>query len=209
MNTTTQFQDSALEFDQESHIYRLDSRVIPSVTQVLPKGGLEFVSPDILELAAMEGKRNHKILESLVNQENPQCETLHDMEMAEVLEDFLQHETPGKIIGSEIQMVSRKSRFAGTTDVLFEMGITDLKRSSGDPKLRALQLAGYWILAIENGLINPKLLKGRKPMWWILTVESGKYKLRNVYNPLAESVFLSLVRAEHARVNFENYMKVV
>lgn len=198
--------ESQCTFDEETHIYRIDGQIVPSVTQVLPKSGLEYVSEEALELAAIEGRRNHAILEALVKGENPRCETDHDLEMAYALEDFLRTETPGEIIGAEVMMFSRTKRFAGTADLICSGGIIDLKRSAGDPKIRALQLAGYQILHNER---NPVVTHLRPMRWWILTVVDGRYKIRNVYNPLAETVFMGLVRVYHAKVNYQNYMRTV
>ena len=58
----TGFEDfeSNIDFDEEFHIYRLNGRIIPSVTQILDDGEYQKVDEKILEYARKKGTLVHK-----------------------------------------------------------------------------------------------------------------------------------------------------
>lgn len=58
----TGFEDfeSNIDFDEEFHIYRLNGKIIPSVTQILDDGEYQKVDEKILEYARKKGTLVHK-----------------------------------------------------------------------------------------------------------------------------------------------------
>ena len=53
-----------LEFFESGHIYRVDGKVVPSVTQILePLNNFDNVPPHVLETAAERGKAVHRLCE--------------------------------------------------------------------------------------------------------------------------------------------------
>lgn len=191
-----------LTFAADTHTYMVDGRVVPSVTQVLPSSSFH-VDEAHLQETRDEGIRNHSILHALAMGLNPGCVTDREVQVANAIDDFLCAESIGDIILTEQRMHSRRYRYAGTPDLVTDTMILDLKRTTGDRKMRALQLAGYHIMLVENGYISPT------NRWWILTTNHKSYTLANVYNELAESVFKGLVQAWHARQALDIYKRSI
>jgi hypothetical protein len=196
-----------IEFDEASHIYRVGGKIIPSVTQVLPTRDFHC-TPEQLESASIEGSWNHQLLDMVMGDGSaPGFIDSKDEQKIQAIRDFIVRDNPGRVVLSEPPdgLYSARHRFAGKPDTVFETAILDMKRTIGDARYHALQLAGYHILALENGIIEKPTKR-----WYILTVdEGGKYRVVNVWNPLAESVFLDLVRVAHVSANYERYMKTV
>jgi hypothetical protein len=166
---------SAVSFDEDSHIYTVNGKVFPSVTTVIPKQKF-FMSPENLESYRLEGVENHKRLEEYFN-----CKTKKGNS---AIDGFIsQHPEFGKFIGSEVLLWS-KLGYAGTADLLFENAVVDLKRSVGNKKIHALQLAGYHRAAFEHGLINRN-----KNHYIIIIGKNGKLIQKNVWNMFADNIF--------------------
>lgn len=185
-----------IEFNKENHEYKFDSKIIPSVTQVLPKQKF-WCTPEQLEAARQEGIDNHAMLKMHLDT----GETYGDMLINMFVDWRNSHQTPlGDLIQYEKILFSQKYKFAGRPDFIFEKAIVDLKRIRPDMKQTALQLAGYSILAKENKISNAK-------QWIIIWPDNGVMKAKNVYNPQAKDVFKSLVTKWYIKQNLKNYME--
>lgn len=58
------FDTPELFYDEEWHCYKLDGKIIPSVTQLLDDGGYEGIDKDILKYARDKGTIVHKEIET-------------------------------------------------------------------------------------------------------------------------------------------------
>lgn len=191
-----------LTFDKETHTYFVDGKKVPGVTELLPKE--EFhLSPAELEIKRLHGEEQHEAQFQYLNE----GETFSfDQEFICSLDDFMRDFSTGlslgSLIGAETILYSKKYRFAGRPDAFFTGGLVDRKRSAGSKKIRALQFAGYWIMILEAGHILP-------PKWWTLVYDAAKKRHvpKNVFDPMAESVFLSLVQSYWNRTLLETYMR--
>jgi len=192
------YEKSRLVFDEASHIYRADGKIVPSVTQLLPKQDY-FVSDERLAECAVEGTANHKEIEEFLKSgisTSPYTDS-----MLNFMEDH--RGIIGNLVATETPLFSIKG-FAGTADVIFENAIVDLKRTCGNKKIHALQAAGYNILAVENGLIKPTKLH------YILVLNSdGEYNVTNVYDSMAENIFLSLLSKYKIDKSLEYYLNKI
>lgn len=168
---------------------------LPSVTQLIPKPDF-FCTPAQLEAALQEGIETHSKVEMYFSIGN----ALEDPELKAV-EKAIKSNT--NFLGRYVQHEERLSnnKFSGKPDVIFEKAIVDFKRSLGNKKYHALQLAGYHILAVENKIIKPT----RK--WYIAYPVNGVYKLVNVYNELATDIFKGLVNKYYIEQAYNNYME--
>jgi hypothetical protein len=187
-----------LSFDAVKHEYRNDGRVVPYVTGILPPA--EFhVTPEQLEAARAEGENNH----SLVKMFNDTGDTLGDP-FLETYARFLEEAKSafGELVLYETPLYSKKYGYAGTPDMVFESAVVDLKRTSGDVKRTALQLAGYSLLAVENKIIQ------KTKNWKELVITGDDYKLKACYNQHAEDIFIALVKRKQIDIAVENYFKI-
>lgn len=191
-------QRSRIEFDPATHTYRVDGKVVPSVTQLLPKQDY-FVSDERLAECAEEGTANHEAVKEFLQTGESTCgytdavkKFMNDMK-SEI----------GGLVCFEIPLPSARG-FAGTPDMIFEHAVVDLKRTFGNRKIHALQTAGYNILAVENGLIYPT-----KKHYILVCYEDGGYDLNMVYDSLAEMTFLSLVQKYKIDKALEYYMNKI
>jgi hypothetical protein len=193
---------SAVSFDEDSHTYYVNGKVLPSVTKIIPKQNF-FMSPERLESCRLDGIENHKRLEEYFN-----CKTKKGNS---AIDSFIsQHPEFGKFIGSEVLLWS-KLGYAGTADLLFENAVVDLKRSVGDKKIHALQLAGYHRAAFEHGLINRN-----KNHYIIVIGKNGKLIQKNVWNMHSDNIFLSCIKyynstdqteSEKLKTAIKNYLE--
>lgn len=188
-------------FDTESHTYSHGDIVFPSVTQILPESKF-YCSHDQLEHARDDGIEKHSMIKSLLDSERAGYvfwgNDFTDAFCKWKKDNFA---TLGKVVEHEKPMISKKHKFAGTPDIVFERAIVDLKRSPGNWKRHSLQLSGYLILAVENGLI--KKTKSLIVLWY----DGREFKHKNVFDPLAESLFISLVKKHYINQEVEKWMR--
>lgn len=185
-----------LEYDDKTHEYKVDGVIVPSVTQLLPKQNF-FVTAEILDKLAMEGSTNHEMLRLYHETGN----TMGDSYLLQFDSFMKENEKKfGRLLMYESPLHSKKLNFAGTPDMIFEKAIVDLKRTKGDKKYQSLQLAGYSILAHENGFSKNK-------NQYIMYMDNGKFKLVNVYNDMAEDIFISLVKKYYIEKVVNQYLK--
>ena len=186
-----------LQYDDNKHEYRYKGVVIPSVTQVLPK--IDFhMSESKLEVKRLEGKDTHSKIKMFFDTGDDFNDPF--LMMLGVWMKTNKKLT-GKLVQHEGQLFSKKHLFGGTPDMVFEEALVDWKSSLYAPKHFSLQLAGYNILTSENKVI------GKTKKWIILYPDGGVIKMKNVYNSLAEDVFIASVRKWQLERTIENYMK--
>jgi len=170
----------------------------PSVTEIIPKPEF-YCTPDQLEAARDEGIDIHADIKLFLD-------TGDDFGLPHV-KTFMrfcveQIKTLGNLIIYEKALTSDKLQLNGRPDLMYEKGIVEVKRSMGNPKLHALQLAGYNIL--RRGLKIPSTRK-----WYVLVINDEDYIFKNVFNPQAEQIFLSLLAKHRIETAIENYFKTV
>lgn len=168
----------------------------PSVTELLPPQNY-YCTPDQLEAARNEGIDIHADIKLFLDTGDtfglPHVETFKRF-MAE------NEKTLGSLAIYEKRMTSDRLQFNGTPDYVFENATVDLKRTMGNPKYHALQLSGY-------NLLRRGLKRGNNRKWFILVIDGDKYTLKNVFNPQAEQIFLSLLAKRRIEIAIENYFK--
>lgn len=193
-------QQIAVSFFPESHTYYADGKLVPSVTNLIntfAKQHDRFVSDERYEECAEEGRANHAAVEDMLSTGKSSCGYTDAVqrfieEQESLLGELVMYETP---LGS-------KRGFAGTPDMVFEHAIVDLKRSFGDKKIHALQLAGYHALVVENGII----IHPTNQHYILVADEDGTYSFTQVYHPLAEQTFLSLVARHKIEMSLAHYL---
>ena len=187
--------NQSIVLNSETQEYTVDGIIYPRVTQILPKQDF-FCDSKTLEAVRQDGIRNHSLIESY-----HETEDTHDIPYLEIYKRFLDEQEGllGQFICNEKSMFSRRG-FVGTPDLIFSKARIDLKRSFGVKKYHALQLAGYNILAKDNGMIDTN-------RWFILLInkEKNDYTLKPVYNPQAETIFLALLQKHKISEAIDNY----
>ena len=174
----------------------------PSVTQILPHDeGLNFVSKEKLEATAEEGKDNHGMVKLYWHT----GETFNNQYLESYHQFIKKNPQFGEMVWCENELFSEKYKFIGHPDVVFEHAITDLKRSLGDRRKRALQFAGYHILLVENKIIKPT------DLWYVLTydAEKNEFKATNVYRQEAIITFKRYAERHYLDVEIQKYYKIV
>lgn len=141
-----------LEFDSQTHTYRVDGRVVPSVTQILKNTG--FIDDRFFTVeAAQRGTRIH---EASVMVENNTLDWFsindEDHPYVRAYEKFLK-ESEFKAIMIEYRLYCKVYNFTGTPDRVGYLGdkpvIIDLK-TGAKQNWWILQLAGYKHLVKMN-----------------------------------------------------------
>lgn len=114
--------DGLLEFDEAAHVYRLEGRPVPSVTQVLQLiNSFDGVPLDVLERAREFGQHVHRAVE--LDSKGELDEESLDPALAEYLAGWrlFLRERKARVVASELRVCSRKLRYAGTLDALVEI----------------------------------------------------------------------------------------
>lgn len=137
-----------LHFDEASHTYRLGGVRLPSVTQVLdPLQELDGIPRHILEAAAAFGTNVHAACH-LWNQGVLDEEQLDPalLPYLTAWRKFLDDVT-GVVVGSEVRVVNRQLRYAGTLDSLVRIKgvheLVDIKATAAIPRTVGPQTAAY------------------------------------------------------------------
>jgi hypothetical protein len=182
-------------YNEETRNHKLDGLDIPSVTQVIPDEKF-YCTPEQLETARDEGIDNH----SAIKMYNDTGETFGNPLLIAYEKWLKEYDGMlGNLICYERPMFSIKG-FCGRPDTIFEYAIVDFKRGPGDKKRRVLQLAGYSILVQENLKMKTKI--------WISAYFNGKKIIaKNIYDPQAESIFISLVRKWQIEQTLKKFME--
>lgn len=190
---------ATLCFYDKAHLYTLNDEEIPSVSEIARFASREVygdINQYTLDNAADRGTKVHKSTEVLDKYGEVECDALIEPYIRAYIQfrkDFGIHE----YVAIEKALASEKMRFAGTIDRVYridekfadafkektkidisdfigKLAIIDLKSSSVVQKvLGAIQLNGYEILVVENGL-------GEVALLMILHLEKdGKYRIYN------------------------------
>ena len=136
-----------LKFDEPTHTYTLDGKVIPSVTQILSiANDFSFVNKDVLDRACKFGTAVHKTTE-LYDADELNEESL-DLALAPYLEGWKKFlsDTKFQVTYSETQVYSKQG-YAGTFDriglLANKITLLDIKTSTTVARSTGLQLAAY------------------------------------------------------------------
>jgi len=142
-----------ISFVEETHTYLLNDKPVPSVTQILQKGGLVDLSgipPEILERARRFGVATHKATElwDMAELDEDTLDPLLHGHLTQWKKFCIEHNTAWYSI--EKILASEQLEFAGTCDriglVDDRLSILDIKTSSYSRKTMittGIQLAGY------------------------------------------------------------------
>jgi hypothetical protein len=181
------------QFDNNAHVYTLNGRFYPSVTQVIKHFGMvnySFVDPAVLKRSALFGTVVHQTtalldqgsLASYDSRIEPwMCG--YRMFLSDFCPEFLLIEEP---------MVSGVWGFAGTPDRVYtkngKIGIYDIKTGS-EQEATALQTAAYQMLIEEN--IPDFKIRER----FSLFISPNNYKIIPYKEPADLNTFKGLVNA--------------
>ena len=186
------------EYNDERHEYKIDGEIVPSVTQIIPDQQF-YCTPEQLEAARVEGNDNHSLIKMYFD--------TRDTFGIQYLIDFKKwlndnKEMLGELILYERPLPSKKMMFAGTPDIFLEKANVDVKRSLGNLRYHALQIAGYNILRKEHNIKPSK-------KWLILWHNGEKFQMKNCYNPQAGGMFKSLLLKNRIEQEYKKYMEVL
>lgn len=184
-----------LAFDEPSHTYRWNGRVVPSVTQVighLMDDKLRFIDRDTLELARAKGIAIHKTIELHATGRLKRCPTWIEPMLA-AWEKFVER-YQFKLIAAEHRVYHEGMGYAGTIDLVGEvkgvMSIVDLKRTFLAGRVTGLQTSGYrraW-----NEFVNGDA-RHAVNRYALVLGEDGEPKLEQFNDPADEATFLACV----------------
>ena len=136
-----------LKFDEDTHTYTLDDKVIPSVTQILSiVNDFSHVSTDLLYRASKFGTAVHKATE--LYDDNELNEETLDLALVSHLDGWKKFlsDTKFEVLESETRVYSEQG-YAGTFDRLGKLAnkltLLDIKTSTTVARSTSLQLAAY------------------------------------------------------------------
>jgi hypothetical protein len=182
-----------LEFDEEAHVYTVDGRRVPSVTQLLkPLEDLSMVPPAVLEHARQRGKAVHKAVE-FHETGGVKLETI-DPECRPYFEAYLKFKADNpqfRILKVEQRVDHHALGYAGTLDLdaLGDGGIPailDIKCRAAISPVEGVQTAGYALARGEKTGFKP----GR---YGLQLRKDGTYRLTKYDSPDDYRVWLALV----------------
>lgn len=184
----------AIEFDEERHEYRIDGRVVPSVTQVLDIVRAEGGSDAQREYKRQIGKALDLAIE--LYEKDDLDPTSLDEAVIPFFSAWLKFKSESgfKVLLNQPVVYSRKLRFAGKPDLLGTRGdgicpdeLLDTKCVWTMDPATALQTAGYAIAAHESLGIRIQRRGG------VQLLRDGTYKFYPYTNQNDEHVFKSLL----------------
>jgi hypothetical protein len=180
-----------LLFDEATHTYTYNGKVVPSVTQIIKAAGLadwSMVKPEVLEAARNRGVAVHRMIELHVK-DTLDYSTL-DPALLPYLEGWMAFERDHdvEVIGSEVPVYSKRYGYAGTLDMVLKVdethGTWDIKSGVMLPTT-GLQLAGYSEAHAPGSDIYQSTRRG------LQLTDTGKYKITKFDNQNDLNVFLS------------------
>lgn len=141
-------------FDAESHTYRINDEVVPSITGIIkPLVNYSMIPPAVLQKAADYGTAVHKAIELFVG-ERLDMESL-DPALRQAVEQYqLWYEETGHfdLPVCELPMGHERQKWAGTPDLIFDgRAIVELKTRKTNRLTDSIQLAAQEQLWIANG----------------------------------------------------------
>lgn len=190
--------DPALDFDPDTHIYRLDGIRLPSVTQLTDIYGANVENPDLeltMEAAAERGSILHGYIEHRLRGRARGDYELPDAyaDYADGVDLFLaEHELDPMLVESPLWGEAEGVRYAGTPDYVGlldgKLCILDWKFVSQVQKTKVgAQLNGYWSLCLDNDIFPEALYcvqflpDGTYRLYPAGTLTDGFYLCLNVY----------------------------
>lgn len=176
-------------FDVEKHEYRLQGKVLPSVTQVLAiVNDFDRIPRAILEHARERGECLHRAV-NLYNRDDLEFESLDNDTSADVYAwaRFLR-ESGAVVIASESPVYHEQFGYAGTPDVVLDWNgrivIPDLKSTYSVPRTVGPQTAAY-------AEAYRSMHAGRRPERYCIHIKDGNYKAHKRNDPADWALFLS------------------
>lgn len=159
-----------LDFDPESHTYRFDGRVVPSVTQILRPVGFDYsaVPPATLDYAAQRGTAVHSATEFF--DDGDLDEDSLDLEILPYVEAWrrFREESGFQVFRSEVRVYSQRHGFAGTFDCLGVLGrqlaIVEKKTTAVLHPSTAIQVSAY-MRAFNEGKPRDEQAKRCYSVW--------------------------------------------
>jgi len=191
--------DDRLTFEEETHTYRLDGVVVPSVTQVLDGLLTDYskVPKHILEHAQQRGTAVHKATELYLQDDLDEASL--DPEVAPYFYQFVKwyKQSGFKVEHSELLVYSEKYRYAGALDLFGKLAksnaLIDLKTSRALMPSTGPQLSAYWEAFKER--TKTKL----KPKRFGLHLQPDRYELVPMNDTGDFSMFLSCLAIQKWR----------
>lgn len=178
-----------LEFDVAAHRYRLNGRIVPSVTQVLARyEDWSMVPPAVLEAARIFGQQVHEACD-LFDRDGLEWSSL-DPEVVPYVEAWKKflHESGAIVIASEQPLAHEQLGYAGTPDKVLSWDrsivIPDLKATAVVPRTVGVQTAGY-------AKAYQSMHGGREPARRCIHLQSGQYRVHARKSPADWTLFLS------------------
>lgn len=182
----------SFEFDEATHIYKLNGKILPSVTQIIAAAGLSNVNtedPAVLA-AGLFGKAVHKTCE-YYDFGTLDIKTVDDaiIPYLDAWKKFLR-ENAVKIYSIERKLYHPSYRFAGTIDRVVSwndsLAILDIKSSASFPKYLGLQTGAYQMLwNCDNRFARAKQRRA------VLLKPDGNYSIDTQTKKTDANVFLS------------------
>ena len=165
-----------MEFDEKTHTYTVDGKVLPSVTTITSiLSNLEYkdIDKEILKKAAEKGTKVHKAIEDYLLWNDYELEEQYQPYMlqfkkAEKLEKFITTKTEFKLTDGEICGTIDNMSMIGETLIIIDYKTT----STIHKKLLEAQFGGYKILCEANGFHIDK--------WYGLFLSKTGYKFIEV-----------------------------
>jgi hypothetical protein len=144
-----------LDFDADTHTYRLDGREVPSVTAVLaPLIDFDGIPAAVLETARQRGSYVDEACD-LIDAGTLDWQTVDPdhVEYVAGYQNWLE-DTAATVVANQLRVVSPSLRFAGTLDMLAEingkLSVIDRKASHVPPPSVGPQTAAYAHAAQEQ-----------------------------------------------------------
>ena len=187
---------SDFTFEKESHIYKLNGIVLPSITQILQAEGftdLSKIPPRVLEASRLFGSASHRACE-LLDKGSLDFSTLSEHLLPIIVgwKAFKLDNKIFKFLAIEQPMYSKVWKFAGTPDRVYQVNKTqsdiyEIKTTSGLYPSNGLQLAGQEILVEENYKLK---VRNR---WVVQLDDTGIPKVTPYKDKSDRTVFLSSI----------------
>ena len=185
-----------LEFNSETHTYKLDGIKLPSVTQIIGGAGLsDFskVNQDILKRSQSFGSAAHLACQ-LFDDNRLDMKSL-DLELFPYLDAWKKFKRDfgiTKFTEIEKQVYSLKYQYAGCLDRLWEDTLIEIKTSTSIPATTGLQLAGY-----QNAYEEMYKVKIKRRI--CVQLLDGTYKMEEYKEKSDRTVFLSCLNLHNWR----------
>lgn len=197
-----------ITFDEASHSYTLDGRPVPGVTSILdPMYDFRFVDPAAMEAARDFGTKVHRTVELSELGALNRKSLAPELEARLVQWERFKHDMGYLPAGGEVRVGSRKYSYCGTLD---NHGLL-LAQTEADPPERSLlldlktgaeypahklQTAGYWIAAVEMGLLPDSTIRAS------VYLDEDGYRFR--FHPHRQDIptFLSLLTIAHWKAHY-------